>query len=339
MQEVVVNLNSNHVLFSMKHILFILGMVICNMLNGQANSEYSKLISEADSFYQLNNFKESALKYSQAFTVFGQETRILDKYNAACSWALAKEIDSSLNLLFDIAKNRGYASYFHIQSDSDLTSLHSDERWKELLVLVKENYDISQSKLDKTLVAILDTVLQADQGLRKNYLDTIQKYGRDSKEYKMYLQYLAYCDSINLVKVRKILDERGWLGADTIGEKGNMTLFLVIQHADLSTQEAYLPMMKNAVKIGNANPSSLALLEDRIALRKGEKQIYGSQIGRNPKTGEYYVSPLIDPDNVDKRRAEVGLGPLQEYVAKWNIVWDIAEYKKELPSLEQLRTK
>ena len=31
------------------------------------------------------------------------------------------------------------------------------------------------------------------------------------------------------------------------------------------------------------------------------------------------VSPLEDPDNVDKRRAEVGLGPLADYVSNWNI--------------------
>ncbi len=42
--------------------------------------------------------------------------------------------------------------------------------------------------------------------------------------------------------------------------------------------------MREAVKKGNANSSSLALLEDRVALRKGEKQIYGSQIGRDQET-------------------------------------------------------
>ncbi len=72
-------------------------------------------------------------------------------------------------------------------------------------------------------------------------------------------------DSINLIKIKKILDERGWLGADIIGNQGNSTLFLVIQHSDIETQEKYLPMMREAVKKGNANSSSLALLEDRVA--------------------------------------------------------------------------
>ena len=93
-------------------------------------------------------------------------------------------------------------------------------------------------------------------------------------------------------------------------------------------------MLREAVKKGNAQPAYLAMLEDRVALGKGEKQIYGSQIGHDQKTGEYYVSPLIDPDNVDKRREEVGLGPIQEYISNWGITWDVEEYKKKLPEIE-----
>ena len=63
-------------------------------------------------------------------------------------------------------------------------------------------------------------------------------------------------DSINLIKVMKILDERGWLGKNVVGTQGNQTLFLVIQHADLEYQQKYLPMMREAVKDGNANPAN-----------------------------------------------------------------------------------
>ena len=71
-------------------------------------------------------------------------------------------------------------------------------------------------------------------------------------------------------------------------------------------QKKYLPMRKEAVLKGNANAGSLALLIVRIEIREGRKQIYGSQLGTNPNTKTEYVLPLIDPDNADKRRAEVG---------------------------------
>ena len=93
--------------------------------------------------------------------------------------------------------------------------------------------------------------------------------------------------------------------------------------------------MREAVKNGKAQGSSLALLEDRVAIGQGKRQIYGSQIGRDIQTLEYYVLPLEDPDNVDKRRAEVGLGPLADYVRNWNMTWDPEQYKKDLPAIEE----
>jgi hypothetical protein len=139
--------------------------------------------------------------------------------------------------------------------------------------------------------------------------------------------------------VSDILDKRGWLGEDVVGQQGNSALFLVIQHADLKTQQKYLPMMREAVKTGRANASSLALLEDRVALRQGKMQIYGSQVGTDNSTGLHYVFPMEDPDNVDKRRAEVGLEPLAEYVSEWDIVWNVEQYKKDLPKyIEMAKT-
>ena len=195
--------------------------------------------------------------------------------------------------------------------------------------IVKANKAEAEKDLDKPLVAILDTIYLEDQTYRKQLREIEAKYGRQSDEMKAHWQLIHEKDSINLVKIKKILDERGWLGPKIIGNQGNSTLFLVIQHSDLEAQEEYLPMMRDAVKKGNANPGNLALLEDRVALRKGEKQIYGSQVGRDPETGEYYVLPLIDPDNVDKRRAEVGLGKIQDYISHWNLIWNVEEFKKK----------
>ncbi len=95
-------------------------------------------------------------------------------------------------------------------------------------------------------------------------------------------------------------------------------------------------MMREAVKKRNATPGNLAYLEDRVALREGKRQIYGSQSAKNKITNKWYISPMIDPDNVDKRRAEVGLGTIAEYAAKMNIEWNLEAYKKELPEMEKL---
>ena len=110
-------------------------------------------------------------------------------------------------------------------------------------------------------------------------------------------------DSINLIKVTEIFDTKGLVAVEKVEEQGNQTLFFVIQHSDIKTRRKYLPMIREAVKKGNTSGSLLALLEDRVALEEGGKQTYGTQIGRNDKTGEQYVhsNNVINNKEVEKR--------------------------------------
>ena len=184
------------------------------------------------------------------------------------------------------------------------------------------------------MVATLDLIFKEDQSYRRQIGEIKEKYGRQSEEMKAHWKIIGEKDSINLIKIEKILNERGWLGTDIIGRQGNNTLFLVIQHSDLDTQLKYLPMMREAVTKGNARGSSLALLEDRVALRQGKRQIYGSQIHTDKDTKEKYVAPLIDPENVDVKRSEVGLGPLADYVGRFGFTWDLEKHKERVKKME-----
>lgn len=296
---------------------------------------YFDLVNIADSLYNSKDYQNSANKYSEAFKANGWKGTSNDRYNAACSWALASVPDSAFFQLDRIATLMNYTNYGHITTDPDLTTLHSDKRWPSLLEKIKQNKEKAEANLNKPLVAMLDSIYIEDQKYRQEIDGIEKKYGWESKEMKAHWKIINEKDSVNLIKVKSILDQYGWLGADVVGGQGNSTLFLVIQHSDQITQEKYLPMMREAVKNGKAQGSSLALLEDRVALGQGKRQIYGSQIGRDPETQLFYVSPLEDPDNVDKRRAEVGLGPLSNYVSHWQIKWDVEQYKKDLPKLEE----
>lgn len=197
------------------------------------------------------------------------------------------------------------------------------------------NGDNYYKQLKKELLVIWND----DQDIRNEYLKAREKLGESDPKVENIAKIMRYRDSIHLVKVTKILDEEGWIGKDKIGVLGSNTLFLVIQHSDLKTQQKYLPMMRNAVKDGKTELSWLALLEDRVALGEGRKQIYGSHVFGNKETKKNYVAPLDDPDNVDKRRSEVGLEPMASYLEKWNIIWNVEEYKKQLPEIEKLYTK
>jgi len=319
-------------------ILTIIGFLICNLTFAQ-QEKYSELIKEADKFYDTKEYKKSGEKYEAAFVANDNKGSVTDRYNAACSWALANEVEPAFVQMFKIAQKGNYTNLNHMLSDSDLNALHSDKRWEEVVAMVSANKEKEEINFDKPIVAILDQVYQEDQKYRMQIDGIAEKHGYDSDEMAAHWKLINEKDVINLEKVQKILDERGWLGSDVIGKNGNLTLFLVIQHAPIEVQDKYLPMMREAVAKGNANAGSLALLEDRVSLRKGGKQIYGSQVSRNPETEDHYVLPLEDPDNVDARRAEVGLGKLQDYVSRWGINWNPEAYKKQLPAIEALQKK
>lgn len=320
----------------MKKTTLLMAFIICaSVIFGQATSqEYAELIKKAYSLYKAKEYRNSAFAYSDAFKANGWKGSSGDRYNAACAWSLSNYPDSAFFNLERIATLMNYTNYVHISTDSDLIALHSDKRWEPLLETVKRNKEKAEINFNKPLIAILDSILIDDQKYRKQLAAIEKEFGGESEELKSHWHIIKEKDSINLIKIKSILEQYGWLGSDVIGAQGNSTLFLVIQHSDQITQEKYLPMMREAVKDGKAQGSSLALLEDRVALGQGRRQVYGSQIGRDSETLLYYVLPLDDPDNVDKRRLAVGLQSMADYVSRWQLKWDVELYKKELLARE-----
>ncbi|WP_121811417.1 DUF6624 domain-containing protein [Mucilaginibacter kameinonensis] len=193
------------------------------------------------------------------------------------------------------------------------------------------SFTIDSSKLNKPLMTILDTIFQSDQSVRIKYLqakrDNAQVNIVDSLQ-----KIMRNTDSQNLIRVNTILTKYGWLGPQKVGITGSQALFLVIQHADLQTQQNYLPMIRTAEKNGEILSSNLAILEDRINMRTGKKQVYGSQGFTDKQTGKTYIYPVADVDHLDERRKVMGMQPMKDYAKNW----DAEEYKRQLPEIEKI---
>ena len=114
-------------------------------------------------------------------------------------------------------------------------------------------------------------------------------------------------------------------------------LFMVIQHADIKTQQKYLPSLRKAVLDKIESPHHLTMLEDRVSIREKKYQVYGTQVFYYPPDKRYYLFPLIDPENVIQRRMEIGLdsASFPAYLKQFNMQWDLATYQKELPKVER----
>ena len=131
-------------------------------------------------------------------------------------------------------------------------------------------------------------------------------------------QWERFKDSVfttHKVRLEKIFDEFGYPGYDLVGKEGSNNFWLMIQHSDkdIDFQSRVLEKLKVEVDNKNADGSNYGLLTDRVKINKGEKQIYGTQVTYTID-GQAYPKPLLDSVNVNKKRAEVGLEPIEEYL-------------------------
>ncbi len=254
---------------------FFLGLLLCNASFAQDQAHYKELVQQAFELYQSKEYQQSAETYQKAFDSMDGKAQSRDRYNAACSYALAGDVEQSFRHLFELAESSKtkYYNYDHITTDSDLSNLHSDDRWAKLVAIVKSNKEEAEKYLDKSQVATLQSI-RIDYMKNRHMMPQIEAFeeenGKDSEKAKAHRAKIITSDSMNLVKVKEILDERGWLGDKILGDKGSQTLFVVIQHADLDTQVKYLPMLKEAVKQGNASAEWLARLEKSVASKEGK---------------------------------------------------------------------
>lgn len=117
------------------------------------------------------------------------------------------------------------------------------------------------------------------------------------------------------MRLEEIFNEVGYPGFDLVGKEGAKNFWLMTQHSDFDPefQRTVLENMKIEVQNNNAEGSLLGLLTDRVNLNSGAKQIYGTQVQYNVY-GQAYPKPLEDSVNVNQRRSEVGLDPLEVYL-------------------------
>lgn len=268
---------------------------------------YDSLVFFAEQDYLKGNYQLAADNYSKAFMELGGKGLPTDRYHAAKCWAQLQRPDSAFFNLFRLAEKTDYLDFQKVKNDEDLKNLHSDNRWIKLL----SRLNPTNESYNDSIATVLEKVYDSDQMIRGEMSKLRQKYNTASAEYKELARRMQVTDSINLIVVTSLIDQYGWLSKAVVGKTGNLAIWLVIQHADLATQEKYYPIMEKAVQENKATKKDLAYLEDRILMRQGKKQLYGTQYKLDPETNEMKLWEVEDPDRLNERRAAVGLPPMK----------------------------
>lgn len=165
----------------------------------------------------------------------------------------------------------------------------------------------AQTSYDTTaVIKQLDIIRDRDQKTRM---------GRDS------IEYMRYLDSCNLVQIESLISQYGWLDKRLVGARGNQTCFLVIQHADSASQVKYLPILQQSVERGESSEGDYAMLLDRVLMRQGKPQLYGSQVVPDKENGGWKFYTIKDEEHVNMRRARLKWIPMEEYAKLFGIIY------------------
>jgi hypothetical protein len=272
----------------------------------------------ADSLREKGQLNEAIEQYAIQYAANPDNKD--NTYNYACALSLSEQIDSAfhylnISLIADTTARP--------LNDPDFYFMLDDPRWKvlenEMIKRIEEAFfKYKHPDLVKELwrMKIKDQAFYFHEDLMDDQLfrSAIWELKRKLNEQ-------------NLTRLKDIIEEFGWPKKSDVGGMAAGTVFLIIQHADLETQKKYLPIMTEAANNNEAQWSSLAMLIDRINMREGKPQIYGSQIKGNNE-GKFEVYEIENPEYVNQRRTKVGLGPIEDYVKGWEIEWTLEQKNK-----------
>lgn len=193
----------------------------------------------------------------------------------------------------------------------------------------------------KSTDTLLAEVCKADQCIRNQIINltkavTIEGQTELTDSLIHTSEQLELIDTRNISIVDSLLRDglpKG-LAADSY-----KTIWLVIDHAPLDKQEAYLPLIEQMAARNIIGKDDYATLFDRIAMGQDRPQRYGTQsvqFGTN-EVQQIHLWPVENPEILDSLRSTVGMSPIVDYLnTLTNITGIKAQFNATL-SIEEIK--
>lgn len=314
----------------MKAILLFTGILMSQLLSGQRliildnDPKAQTLIKEGDAAYFNGDFTKSIQSYQQLAEISHNNPEVL--FNLATSYMANGQIDSTFRLLFAIV-DTGFKQVDFIRYTAEFEKLHGSAKWNTLIKELNarfHDYCKTNGIKNENLVKQLDYLFYIDQKYQR--MGTFKR--RYPNAYPLYtgkaidsLQENTFRQNVDYLK--QLFAKNGYLWKNDIGEDAAHISWIIAQHADFDTsfQKEYLRQMKVAVDRNEASAKDYAYLTDRVRKNTGQKQLYGTQMNytaTKDSTGKTKIEsglwPVEDEANLNQRRKDVGLVPIEEYL-------------------------
>jgi hypothetical protein len=143
-------------------------------------------------------------------------------------------------------------------------------------------------------------------------LTEMLKVDQAARENTISLEKMMAVDAAHRAEVLRIHEKYGWLTIPLVGKEASTNYWLLVQHQDLALQKMVLPDLERAANRGEASKQNFAYLFDRVQLRSGKPQHWGS--GASCKNGKPVLDPVDDPAGLEQRRKELFMVPVDRYL-------------------------
>lgn len=275
--------------------------------------------SPADSLREAGDLKGAIEEFRKIYGANPKNENNL--YNFACALAITNQIDSCfkyLNIAIELDTSTSALT------DPDFISIKDDKRWLELenRVVSMLNIKFNNPYKDVDYAKKLWRMQAKDQAYYSEIEIAKKKTGNNSTVVRALWRLKNIYNDENQKELEQIIEQKGWPKISSVGGRAAGAAFLIIQHSDIEKQKKYLPTIEKLCSEKEASWQSYALMYDRIQTNENKPQKYGSQVLYNDKTAKYELFPLLDESKVDEWRKEIGMQPLAEYVARWDIKFE-----------------
>lgn len=307
---------------------------IFNSVEVKSQNFNSSLIQNPTEFNnKIKKYKEKK-KGSEILKILETDYKNLDtsswyNYNLACAYSLLKDSSKAfyyIEKLFDKNLNIKY-----LLIDDDLKFLHESKRWDLITKRVFDNYDINiHQNISKEIMLQFWLLGIYDQKYRSLFQDKF-KINR-SKIYTVMLDN----DNSNVKKLDSLITLLNeWPSIKKHGDLISNISISVLFHSQSNIYfEKYKNQIYNLAKENNVNKELFASFVDKLQIDSKKKQIYGTQIYSPYKlNGELigdFLYPVENEKELNIRRSELGLIPIESYLKKFGMVYI---YKPEFDTM------
>ncbi|MCR4829338.1 MAG: hypothetical protein K5864_07745 [Bacteroidales bacterium] len=184
---------------------------------------------------------------------------------------------------------------------------YTSSSWFDYIV---DHEDINRTNLNVAYKDELKAMCDKDQRLR-------HEISKDQGGSNKLWQEVRSIDSLNTARLQDLIAQYGFPTYNNVGHQGVDDAALLAQHANPEFLHWFLEQARPAADNGVFDLSWIAMMTDRDRNHQVKPQLYGSQLVTIDDFTAF--KPIEDIANLNARRASMGLGPIEDYMAIYGL--------------------